>query len=382
MATYYVDGAAGSDLNAGTSFGAAFATIGKAASVIANGDKVLICATATYTLTATVTWNTVGTAALGGVVVSGADASGNELNSGTGPTITSATNSVALFSLNGAAFFRFKYLKLTHTAATRGDGFACVTTAPSSITLEGVTIDGCLNGWNAGSRDAANLVISDCLIQNCTAVGIVNGAANAQVLRDSVIYNCTSHGLSTNGNACSWTISRSVIAKNGGKGLYDVGTARTVTFLVESSDIVDNTSDGIRSDESTGSFTLQGSLNIIWGNGGYGVNISAQAATNSDARRLWHHNFYGSNTSGNNNGTSAGSGDVTGLSDPFVSRAGQNWALNNTANAGASVRAAGYPSAYRGVSTNNYLDGGAAQHQDSGGGGLLVHPGMRGGMRA
>lgn len=384
MTTYYVDGVSGNDGNAGTSFGAAWQTLSKLFTTIANGDTGVICATTTYTLTSTVTATVVGTAASGGVTIVGGDSSGNILTaSGTPPTITSATNSVALISLNAAAFWRFKFLKLTHTAATRGDGFACVTSAPSNIFLEGVTIDGCLNGWNGGGRDATNsLMFSDCAILNCTASGIVNavgagGASLGVLIKDSLIYNPTSHGYSSNGGTTNVTAVRSVFANCGGNGLYDTGTTRTSVFNLVECALAENTSNGIRSDATTGSggsFALFGSNNVIWGNGSNGVNVVNQAATNTDCRSGFRNNFYGNNGT-NLTGISAGAGDVTGVNDPFVSKgSGKNWALNGVAGAGALIRAAGYPGTYRGSSTNNYLDGGAAQHQD------LVAPTYRAGM--
>lgn len=49
----------------------------------------------------------------------------------------------------------------------------------------------------------------------------------------------------------------------------------------------------------------------------------------------------------------------------FVNAAGGDFSINNTTNAGASLRAAGKPSSFPGLSTNSYPDIGAAQHQDT-----------------
>lgn len=62
-------------------------------------------------------------------------------------------------------------------------------------------------------------------------------------------------------------------------------------------------------------------------------------------------------------------GAITGSGSFFVNAASGNFALNNTAGAGALCRGAGYPSTLPAGTTANYLDVGAAQHQDSGGGG-------------
>lgn len=50
---------------------------------------------------------------------------------------------------------------------------------------------------------------------------------------------------------------------------------------------------------------------------------------------------------------------------PFTNAAGNDFSLNNTAGAGAVVRAASFIGAFPGISTTTYLDGGAVQHQDT-----------------
>ena len=379
MATYYVrtdghDTASGANPTNDPTTGA-FLTIGKLKSVMVDGDTGIICADnlGTYTLTSAVVWTVAGTAANGGLLIQGANATGTV--DGTQPTITSSSASVDLFDLTGCAFHRFKNLKFTHTGSTRGNAFACVTTAPQNIILEGITVDGCLSGWQSGGRDTIGLTISDSLIQNCTVSGVANGGGTSgpTYLTDVTVYNCTSHGITTDGASALFCLRRCILAKNGGKNFYDTGTTRTVILFLSDCTIVDAVSDGIRSDEgASGSFQLIGENNIIWGNGGWGVIMTTQTQTNTDARKIFRNNFYGSNTSGNLSGLSAGAGDVTGLSDPFVNRAGQNWGLNSTAGAGALVRAAGFPGAFRGTSTTGHLDGGAVQHQDAGGGGVTA----------
>lgn len=64
--------------------------------------------------------------------------------------------------------------------------------------------------------------------------------------------------------------------------------------------------------------------------------------------------------------------------DPFVDRANDDYRLNTTAGGGAALRGVATIAFPRGLTTS-YADIGAAQHQDAGG--MLVHPGMSGGMR-
>lgn len=78
------------------------------------------------------------------------------------------------------------------------------------------------------------------------------------------------------------------------------------------------------------------------------------------------------NTSGNINTTISSDqqiGFITLTADPFIDAAGNNFALNNTGGGGASCRAAGIPGAtssnqFPGISTLNYQDVGAAQHNE------------------
>jgi len=85
------------------------------------------------------------------------------------------------------------------------------------------------------------------------------------------------------------------------------------------------------------------------------------------------------NTSGNVYGAPILNEGFLDLSaDPFMDAAGHDYRPNNIAGGGAALRAAGVGVA----SQTNNEDIGAVQHTDpAGGGGLLIHPGMDGGMR-
>lgn len=102
--------------------------------------------------------------------------------------------------------------------------------------------------------------------------------------------------------------------------------------------------------------------NAEWGFTGNGSTLSASQMLMNCAG--------GANTSGNVNTPALGSsGFITLTADPFTSKSTHDLSLNNTAGGGAALRAAGLPTAYPLGTTLNYADVGAAQHQDSGGGG-------------
>jgi len=97
-----------------------------------------------------------------------------------------------------------------------------------------------------------------------------------------------------------------------------------------------------------------------WGNSGGGA-----------ADDLWLFNCAGyNNTSGNVESHISSEriiGFVTGTGSFFTNAAAGDFSLNNTAGAGAALRAAGLPGTFPLTTTVGYLDIGAVQHQDSGG---------------
>lgn len=75
------------------------------------------------------------------------------------------------------------------------------------------------------------------------------------------------------------------------------------------------------------------------------------------------------NSSGRRSGTViVDVGGITLSGHPFTNAASGDFSLNNTAGAGASLRAAALPATFPAGLTADYADVGAAQHQDSGGG--------------
>lgn len=356
MTTYYVSGATGSDSNAGTSFGAAFATIGKLNSTMASNDIGIICASATYTLTSSITW----TSAASNLLIIGANATGTI--DGTQPTITSSTSGLDLFYLNNCSWLTFRFLKFTHTGSSRGAAFSCITSSSVGIKLDGVSIDGCSNALLGNSRDAISLSFTDCYIANCTGTGIANAGG---LINDTTIYNCGGNAVDSNGSAATWIIRRSILANCTSCGFYGSGTNRTTTLYIYDCTLVEN-GHGIASEQSTGSggqFNLYGENNVIWGNGGYGVYIINQTSSVSDLVSVFGRNFYGSNTSSNFFGISSGINDVIGITNPFTNKgSGKDWSCI----AGSAIRATGYPSAFRGTNTIGYPDAGSVQHQDIG----------------
>ena len=158
------------------------------------------------------------------------------------------------------------------------------------------------------------------------------------------IYNCVGNGISASGSTVPGAIKNNTINANSGHG---INIATQITIL---SEVITN--------------------NIISNNGGSGLRIAAgTAATNDLLKRYADYNCFYNNTSGNYSAISSGANDTQGVdpqyTDPTTSF---NFSL------GTNLKALGRPL---------YLDPGAVQRQEpaGGGGGLLINPGLSGGLR-
>lgn len=370
MATYYVDGLNGSDANAGTSFATAFATIGKAASVYAAGDEIRLCDTGTYTLTSAVDWTVPGSLTSGPVTITGANSSG--VVDGTRPLITTSTAMVNLFSLStGGSYFQFNHLRLTNTysiAANRGSGISCSGAAVAShVSINHCLFDGFYTGI-AGGGALSHLSMNYCTVMNTYSSGYgVQFTGGNGLIAGCEFLNCAGDALrNSNGSANTAISVVDCLFDSCGVGVNDVETYGAYWFL-RGNTFVNNSSDGFQSSSHTNGQPYYGfTNNIFYGNGGYGVNLLGSATLIAVGVQFNSRNFYGNNnTSGPRNGLTAGLDDVTLTANPFISSTDRG--LNNTAGGGAAVRAAAYPGAFLSGNTTSYRDGGAVQHQDSGG---------------
>jgi hypothetical protein len=107
---------------------------------------------------------------------------------------------------------------------------------------------------------------------------------------------------------------------------------------------------------------------VFVNNSGYGINNTVSACDLSAANLITLNNAFYGNTSGASQNWPTGPGDMTLTGSPFVNGASNNFALNNTSGAGASLRAAGFPGTPLAGGTG-YLDIGALQHQATSSGG-------------
>jgi hypothetical protein len=228
-------------------------------------------------------------------------------------------------------------------------------------------------------------------IERCSAINCTNGAF---VLTSglAIVRNCLGTGCTTQpvfqGNAAASLFFGCVARLNSQVGFSFIGNGATAIFCVSDSNSgastdgfqqpggeasarcisctsYNNGRDGFRfaSNNARGSTSYDC---LAYGNAGAGFN-------NAGTSPYYNHQCAGgSNTSGNESGVTESYSFVTLTADPFTSKSTGDMSLNTTAAGGAACRATGFPGAFPAGLTTGYLDIGAVQHQDAGGGGAAL----------
>ena len=362
MTAYYIDATAGSDSNGGTSQVDAKQTLGAGIALLSSpGDILYVKNNGSYVLTSTNTMNKIGTSTGGRYRIEGYTTTPGARDGR--PTITSSTNSVILFSLTPSSYCDFVHLKLTHTAATRGAAFEANGGANSQNNRWiDCVIDGCANGIKGGTSAFTTNVIERCEIKNCTGSGcLVSGNYTGCWIHDNA-------GYGINVSYADFCIENCIISGNTNHGFYDsTGAGSSETMLISGNTFYNNNGDGIRQNSDYARMPWLIKNNVFYSNAGYGinlVNLNTSGKIDGCPRTIMY-NAYGSNTSGATNGVeSSETGAVTLTGDPFTNAGSGDFSLNNTAGAGAALRAAGFPGTMPGGTTTGYHDIGVAQHAD------------------
>jgi hypothetical protein len=310
--------------------------------------------------------------------------SGNIVHLKTGTySIASATPNIATGCFSSA----ITLLEIQGYQTTRGDlgappvlqasgisTFTILTSTGTDGMVQNVTFDG------AGLTSSAALVFRG-LLYKCGGLNCTNGVFQ----ESSGSFHCVN---------CSASGCSAVSPYLGGNGANCLADNNTVTGIL----VISNRSFVFcLADSNTGAssdgFNIQGVSSgmlvnsVAYANGRDGVridedmklvqNVIAESNagiginnTNQDGVVLLHNATFGQAT-GISVGTGKGNlniGAVAGSGSFFVDAANQNFALNNTAGAGAAARAAGYPGVLA-VGGTGYLDIGALQHADPAGAG-------------
>lgn len=346
--------------------GGAFATPNQALITWVGSDTVWI-KKASYTRTSTITPATVNGGTGQNNAIIGYNSSHGDGTLANCPTITTATNSVHLFTLSNTFSGVFiQYVCFTSTAGTRGDGWRA-----NNSGVQGVIFDHC-------SFDGLNIAINGDFATIWAFIGLE--------LNFTIVKNSVSHGV-INGAATSFFSSR--ITGSGGRGFYwGTSTTGVVTTTSINSVFDHNTSNNfeLRNASSGHSATIINSAftdsgaagllvavgsgtaaivicgNVFYNNTTYGINTDQNLNWPSSCP-----NAFGANGSGSYPATIHNlSGDISLSADPFTARGSDDFSRNNTAGGGAALAAAGFPGA-TGLFGTGYADAGPLQSQGTGG---------------
>ncbi len=299
----------------------------------ANGHDQIYIQSGTYSKTTTITPATMnGQSALMNLVEGYATSHGDM---GTAPLITSATNSVHLFTLsNTFNGVYFRNIKFSSTAGTRGDGFRANNANVLGVTFEKCQFDGlhtALYGDFAVVWSFQGLILYNTEVKNSTSHGVVNG--NTTIFIDSRIHDNAGDGFNwgTGDQAHSVHLAiNSIFDHNTGNGMLAHAASNGEIAGAYHSVFSDNTSggtaDGFQSAPGSGISQLIDVGNIAYANTSYGMDASTTSVLNVYAGSQ-QGDAFGSNGTATRRGMTAGVSDITGISDPFVARGTNNFAL-------------------------------------------------------
>lgn len=320
-------------LTAGTgvtlNIGGALASPGQAAGLVVDYNIVNV-QTGTYAIgsgTANTAGNKVSLAGRTGVLFRGYQATHGD--NGTAPTFTAGANSQTIFSADGNSH----YSGFQNLTVTNPSGYTSV--AGLSIGSVRSNISRC-NAYNCNIGFGGNCTL--CYAESCTS-GFTSSTCTIACVAKSCTTGFGGNATYSGGSFCIAWGGNVGFTANPGQQMH---FANSVAYGCSSHGFYEN-QNGV---------SLVNCLAVYCQGKGL--------AGSSDRRLVLLNNAYYDNTQGTD--------DTDGIvlsGDPFTDAANGDFSLNNTAGAGADCRAAGIGP----VGQTSYIDIGAVQHQDSGGGG-------------
>lgn len=207
---------------------------------------------------------------------------------------------------------------------------------------------------NSGSTSVGSAAISALSfngygqgMRGCSIIGVrTSGVFSVNGLKpviDTIVANCKGHGIYIDTSVHGTVVDGCTLDGNYGDGIYLDGTGGAAACQITNNLITNHNQ------------TSKTGIRMPYASVALGDRL---------VRGFINRNFFYNNTT-NVEKFSMGAQDVQLSASPYVNSAGNDWSLNTTAGGGAAVRAAGFPGAFRGLSTTGYRDGGAVQHQDS-----------------
>lgn len=358
--------------------GGAKSTVADVSGAIAvAGNYIDVKSDGTYTRATTITCGPTskGSLTAGPIIVRGFASTPSD--GGTRPSIGCSGSGIAVFTCNDADYWKFDNLSITHThSTTKGAGIASATTTSTPVWVTGCVFDGCSTGVGAGSL-ITTLHVIGCEFKNLTTAaggGVVpstNGYVSWCVFHDN-----SGAGVYFVAGTTSLCEVRYSIFDGGTNGIAVNATGGTTTFKAVHCNFYAQGTDGIDIPATSGNTNGEVVNCIFYGITGEGIDNNDDQTVTDTGMILIRNNAFGGN--GTNYSALTTYGDITLTGNPWTDAAGGNFNLNNTGGAGAACRGAGYIGAFPGSYGTTYVDVGAIQHQDAGGGGgtsVLTGPG-------
>lgn len=230
-------------------------------------------------------------------------------------------------------------------------------------------------GFNASANSSTQQIIMDNVeVTGCAGTAGINLVQSFLNMTRCYVHDNTVSGLVTTTTGDGINLTDCIFANNSGATSDGVNCGTRPLGMVGCV-FYNNGRDGLRITDALQAFGLIAN-NIFVNNAGTGLNL-----TNSDAwmgNTITNNAFYGNGTA------SAGCTPVNSVTlsgDPFTNGTGGDFTLNSNSGQGSACKGAGTPGTIPGTTGTGYEDIGVFQHPDpAGGGSLLVHPGMTGGM--
>ena len=307
------------------------------------------------------------------------------------PGLKGSSNTVATFSPG------MEISNLYFIGAATGSTSVVIGSGTSGDVYIGCKFD--QNGFDqtlfSGSSSASRFI--NCEFLNS---GSAPAAANAAVTITSGsigFYNCNAHDLTstflgaTGDAACSGVeILNSIIASCGADSISIASPgASSNSFVTISGNTIDGgTGNGIvfsRFNSLAGAIVTNNIFSNITGAGKFAIDNTGNTQVDADKLKLLidYNAFY--NNTANYNAITAGTHDTALVTSPYVAQSTENYTLTAAAAAillGAGYLGAAYPQSISGktATVRSYVTPGAIQPNTQPGG-LLVNPGMSGGVR-
>jgi len=267
-------------------------------------------------------------------------------------------------------------------AGATGSGINIGSVSNAFHTIANVNITDAGSGGGITTGDSTTyMVVQDTHVSGSAGAGYKGGNTLPALFYGCKFYN-NAHGIQGRTNTISM-LAKCIISGNSGRGIVKDSASSSFLLMVIDCTIWKNLDGGIEDANNTNNQifirnsiiadngTAAGEYNIEW------VNQSAQLC--SPGRSMGNCIAQSGGSAGNTSLYTLDTTDITSapsLTDPDnATESSQNFAPAS----GSPCRAASVPGLFLGSGTTSYQDIGAVQHRDAGG--MLVHPGMSGGMR-